>query len=191
MTEKRIAANRANAQKSTGPRLPEGKARASRNACKHHLYARKFLLPPAWAARIRDIVQPCADTVEDPVERACLIHYFVLELWKIELFALETRLLNQYIARHRSYGRGLREYARHDPLFFAILARNHKLYRDAERARRAWESSKRLSLQRRSILQLAENKPVAPEPETLTLAAAAGSGVSTYTRTSPLASMLP
>ncbi len=38
-TEKQIAANRANAQKSTGPRSVEGKIRAARNAVRHALSA--------------------------------------------------------------------------------------------------------------------------------------------------------
>ena len=35
VSEKQLAANRANARRSTGPRTPEGKARAARNATKH------------------------------------------------------------------------------------------------------------------------------------------------------------
>ncbi|MCU0916183.1 MAG: hypothetical protein MUC88_16715, partial [Planctomycetes bacterium] len=39
-----IAANRANAQKSTGPRTPEGKAKISWNAVKHGLLAREGII---------------------------------------------------------------------------------------------------------------------------------------------------
>jgi hypothetical protein len=41
-TERQRAANRANAAKSTGPRSPGGKARASRNAYRHGLSARIY-----------------------------------------------------------------------------------------------------------------------------------------------------
>ena len=45
-TEAQIAANRANAQFSTGPRTPEGKARTSQNAVSSGLFAaRDYVLP--------------------------------------------------------------------------------------------------------------------------------------------------
>ena len=44
-TDQQVAANRRNAQKSTGPRTPAGKARASANSCKHGLTGRDLALP--------------------------------------------------------------------------------------------------------------------------------------------------
>ncbi|MGO9606192.1 MAG: hypothetical protein ACLQAT_22835 [Candidatus Binataceae bacterium] len=44
-TDKQIAANQLNAQKSTGPRTPAGKERASANACKHGLSGRDLAMP--------------------------------------------------------------------------------------------------------------------------------------------------
>ena len=43
-TEAASHANRANAQKSTGPRTPEGKEKASQNALKHGLFAREAVI---------------------------------------------------------------------------------------------------------------------------------------------------
>ncbi len=42
----RLAANAANAQHSTGPRTPEGKARSSQNARTHGLTARDLVIAP-------------------------------------------------------------------------------------------------------------------------------------------------
>ncbi len=39
VSEKKLIANRRNAQKSTGPKTPYGKLRSSRNAVKHGLYS--------------------------------------------------------------------------------------------------------------------------------------------------------
>ncbi len=43
-TEAQVEANRANAQKSTGPRTPEGKAKVAQNAIKHGLFARETVI---------------------------------------------------------------------------------------------------------------------------------------------------
>jgi len=58
-----LAANRANAQKCTGPRTPEGKTRVALNALRHGLKARSFFSHLAKSRRIRDefrgLYEPC------------------------------------------------------------------------------------------------------------------------------------
>ena len=44
VSNKQLVANRANAQKSTGPKTDEGKAVASQNAVKHGLYAKDIII---------------------------------------------------------------------------------------------------------------------------------------------------
>jgi hypothetical protein len=55
-TEKQIAANRANATRSTGPKTAAGKLKASRNAYCHGL-SRPLPVDPLATARIEAIVQ--------------------------------------------------------------------------------------------------------------------------------------
>src|SRR5947209_1088511 len=67
-SERRLAANRANAQLSTGPQTPEGKAKSSLNAVKTGLTGRTVLLPAedtaayeAHIARFQQEFQPVGE----------------------------------------------------------------------------------------------------------------------------------
>ena len=63
-SERQIAANRANARKSTGPRSASGKKRASRNALKHGLTT-----PISGAAVTREIEALARQIAGDPEDR--------------------------------------------------------------------------------------------------------------------------
>jgi hypothetical protein len=51
-----LAANAANAQHSSGPRTPEGKARSSHNASKHGLTAREIIIAPGEQEEFDDLL---------------------------------------------------------------------------------------------------------------------------------------
>jgi hypothetical protein len=54
-SERQTAANRANARHSTGPKTPEGKAAAGRNAIRHGLLTRDVVLPEEDAEAFEDL----------------------------------------------------------------------------------------------------------------------------------------
>lgn len=81
-TPARLAANRRNAKKSTGPTSAEGKAVASRNALRHGLTARKLLCDgehtadfAGFAASLRDAFAPADEVEEQLVERIVLMSW--------------------------------------------------------------------------------------------------------------------
>ena len=55
-SDKKIEANRRNAQRSTGPKTSAGKTRAAQNAITHGLTARRFLLPWEDAEAFADLI---------------------------------------------------------------------------------------------------------------------------------------
>ncbi len=83
-SERQIAANRLNAQKSTGPRSPEGKAAVSQNALKHGLRSKYFLR--GFAEEKEDYLQLYAGLYEEwqPATRTeeVLLERMALALWK-------------------------------------------------------------------------------------------------------------
>src|SRR3954451_6518386 len=68
--ERRSQINRDNAKKSTGPRSPAGRERASRNAAKHLLRAEELAFDDADAALLRDTLPWWSDSYvpETPAE---------------------------------------------------------------------------------------------------------------------------
>jgi hypothetical protein len=54
-SDRRAAANAANARKSTGPKTAEGKARSSRNALKHGIFCKQLLMPGEDGGQLREI----------------------------------------------------------------------------------------------------------------------------------------
>ena len=98
-SDRKVAANRRNSQKSTGPKTPSGKAIASMNALKHGLCARKPLIPGENEA---DFAQFAADWVNElrpagPQQSLCA-EQAILAAWQLRRVpSLEAGLLTQYM----------------------------------------------------------------------------------------------
>lgn len=83
-TEKQIAANRANAQKSTGPKTAAGKLKSSRNAYRHGLSC-QFRFDPIFSAKAEAIARGLMgeDASEDKLRSATEFAHAQLELQRI------------------------------------------------------------------------------------------------------------
>jgi hypothetical protein len=77
VSERRLAANRANAQKSTGPRTPEGKRRSALNATRHGILSQVLHLPEEEMAAYDEFTAPYVASLapvgqtETELARAC------------------------------------------------------------------------------------------------------------------------
>ncbi|GEM_PF-2524684 len=135
MTPAKLAANRANARLSTGPRTPEGKARSSQNATTWGFTAALRGMPPDWheAALVKAV--EISSEFSDPTERALVAQHVYLIIWRRYIAWLEAEAFNQFdnwleIFRHPTLYRSLdRACARADHLARRVelsLARYHK-----------------------------------------------------------------
>ena len=145
VSEKSLAANRANAKRSTGPRTPEGKAKASKNACKHHLYARLHLAPDAVLQRAAEQCQTAIAGIADPRERALASEL----VFSLALFQHQTALEAAAFDWAAQVNQGDMAKAAHwlfseQSQFFAALLRRTALMRNkATRAERALQAYRR------------------------------------------------
>lgn len=101
ISERKRAANRANAAKSTGPRTPEGKRRSSRNARRSRFLASSLLIDHESRDRFNNLLHSLnatyapQDSVEQVlIEKMAAAHWRLLRIWAIETASLnhETRL---------------------------------------------------------------------------------------------------
>lgn len=102
VSEVKLAANQANAQKSTGPKSEEGKARSSRNSFKHGLYSRQLVLQgedPAELDQLRTALalehQPANTTEEILVNEMAEQYWRIRRFRRHEVKAWETTDLDQ------------------------------------------------------------------------------------------------
>ena len=116
-SERRIEANRRNAQLSTGPRTPEGKARVSQNAVKHGLTARHAVLENEDSTDFEDTLR-VFEQDHQPVgpDELALVHRIAdgwwrlrrLRQWETDYFHLRAPRLEQWSERFRELPADLR-----------------------------------------------------------------------------------
>ena len=99
-SQKQTDANRANAQQSTGPKTPEGKAASSLNALKHGLTAEHAVLGSEDAELFNQTLQTFLDQLQPvgPVENL-LVQQIVMASWRLtRLRDMETALFEMRLS---------------------------------------------------------------------------------------------
>jgi len=109
LSDARLAANRANAQHSTGPTSPEGKAKVSLNAVKTGLTGRTVLLPSEEGIAYQALLHEYEKALQPVgVEERALVQSILDCRWRLDRIpglemALLTLIRNEWIARDPKY----------------------------------------------------------------------------------------
>jgi len=83
-TEKQIEANRLNAQKSTGPKTPEGKTNVCMNSLRHGLRARAIVLPNENQGRFHQLCDELeAEWQPQSTTEMALLEKMAIAQWKL------------------------------------------------------------------------------------------------------------
>ena len=111
-SESQTAANRRNAQKSTGPKTPEGKAASRRNALRHGLTAEQIVIfdesaddYAAYAGDMRTAYAPADAAEEALVERITHGSWRLRRVWRVEAAAIDQEAVAIGRARARAVAR--------------------------------------------------------------------------------------
>ena len=152
-TEKQIEANRLNAQKSTGPKSPEAKARTRQNALRHGLTAEQAVLPHESAKdydKLRaGMIQ--AHAPENVAEQA-LVEELINAYWRLlRLHRVETRYWEHLGGSYNRGDQGVAEaliqspdkqtrsffryYAQVEKSYYRALTAVNQLKRDREKGK--------------------------------------------------------
>jgi hypothetical protein len=90
-TERQIQANRENAQKSTGPKTPDGKAKSSLNRLSHGFAANTLVMPGEDPEQLRCLLQdfiteyhPATATEQILVEKMATSHWLSLRAFRLQ-----------------------------------------------------------------------------------------------------------
>jgi len=78
-TQAQIDANRANAQKSTGPRTPEGKARSRQNALRHGLQGQALLINSEDETEFNELVDDLLEEWQPATTTEEIVFYKMVE----------------------------------------------------------------------------------------------------------------
>jgi len=138
----KLAANRANARHSTGPRTTEGKAKSAQNAIKHGIFAKRFLhgASAEAAAEMETAIQEMRDYYQ-PVGRLeeMLVEKIVVESARYaRILGFEEQELSR---KHAFFGVGLDRFGRYSTSTNRALSRAMEDLTRVQAARRARESA--------------------------------------------------